>query len=136
MNRIFHARITWYQYFYLILLGVLAFYLLWIKTIILAALCMLLLVFFIERFIHTTYTITTNDKLIISTGRFTKTKTIDITDIVSVEKKHSAKMGRFSVTSYLLIRYSTNKYVAVLPIREKEFINLLSDRVQLFRTRN
>ncbi len=54
MNRIFHARITWYQYLYLILLGGLSFFLLWEKLIIPAAICMVLLVVLIERFIHTT----------------------------------------------------------------------------------
>ena len=42
MNRIFHARIVWYQYFLLVVLGVNAFGFLWCKNIILATLMMLL----------------------------------------------------------------------------------------------
>ena len=38
MNRIFHARIVWYQYFLLVVLGINAFGFLWCKNIILATL--------------------------------------------------------------------------------------------------
>ena len=34
MNRIFHARIVWYQYFLLVVLGINAFGFLWCKNII------------------------------------------------------------------------------------------------------
>ena len=48
MNRIFLARIVWYQYFLLVVLGVNAFGFLWCKNIILATLMMLFLVFSIS----------------------------------------------------------------------------------------
>ena len=53
MNRIFHARIVWYQYFLLVVLGVNAFGFLWCKNIILATLMMLFLIVVIEQIIHT-----------------------------------------------------------------------------------
>ena len=34
MNRIFHARIVWYQYFLLVVLGINAFGFLWCKNIV------------------------------------------------------------------------------------------------------
>lgn len=126
MNRIFHVRITWYQYFNLILLGLVAFFFLWEKIIIIAALFMLLIVFCIERFIHTTYTITKDGNLVIYKGRFAKSRTISIKDIISVQKKHSMKFGSFSFTNYILIEYAPEKYLAVLPVKEKEFMELLS----------
>ena len=57
MNRIFHARIVWYQYFLLVVLGVNAFGFLWCKNIILATLMMLFLIVVIEQIIHTVYTV-------------------------------------------------------------------------------
>lgn len=51
MNRIFHARIVWYQYFLLVVLGVNAFGFLWCKNIILATLMMLFLIVVIEQII-------------------------------------------------------------------------------------
>ena len=48
MNRVFHARIAWYQYFLLVVLGANAFGFLWCKYILLAAFMMLLLIVVIE----------------------------------------------------------------------------------------
>lgn len=128
MNRIFHARIAWYQHLYLILLGGLAFFLLWDKNIILAGMCMVLLVFLIERFIHTTYTITTDGKLILSIGRFSKPKVIWIKDIASVYTKKSVKIMGISALSYVLIAHVSGRYTAVLPIKEREFVELLEEQ--------
>lgn len=130
MNRIFHARITWYQYLYLILLGGLSFFLLWDKSIILAAICMVMLVFMIERFIHTTYTITTEGQLILSAGRFSKFKPIWLKDIVSVERRSSVKVGGFAVLRYVMIGYGKGRYISVLPLKEQEFIDLLEKRIR------
>jgi Predicted membrane protein len=126
MNRTFHTRISWYQYAYLILIGLLAFWMLWIKAIIPAVLCMILVVFLIERFIHTTYTITDN-RLIIYLGRFAKTKAICLKDIHSVERRQS-HFGRLTNTSFILIQYKLNKYTSVMPMNERDFIDLLDKR--------
>ena len=58
MNRIFHARIAWYQYFLLVVLTVNAVGALWCKYILVAVLFMLMLIVVIEQIIHTTYTLT------------------------------------------------------------------------------
>lgn len=129
MNRIFHARITWYQYLFLIILGVNAFVGLWCKYIILAVIVMLLLIVLIEQIIHTTYTITTDGKLIIDRGRFTRQRVIPINEIVSVRKVHSMKFGSFSVTEYVLIEYGTEKYASVLPVKEDEFLRSLTSAI-------
>lgn len=128
MNRIFHVRILWYQYVYLLLLGFLTFFLLWDKNIILAAICMVLIVVLIERFIHTTYTLTNDGKLILFTGRFSKTKTIWLKDIVSVERRHSVKIGGSSLLHYVMIGLNSGRYVSVVPMKEQEFVELLEER--------
>ncbi|NDV57571.1 PH domain-containing protein [Bacteroides sp. 519] len=133
MNRTFHANITWYQYVYLVLIGLLAFWMLWIKAILLAVLCMLLLVFLIERFIHTTYTITTDNLLKIYLGRFAKIRPIRIEDIITIERRQSP-LGKLTNTSFVLIQYGINKYVSVLPVKEAEFIELLEKNRYLLRT--
>jgi len=128
MNRTFHVRITWYQYLYLILLGGLSFFLLWDKSIILAAICMVLLVFLIERFIHTTYTITNDGQLIISSGRFRKSKNIWLKDITSVLQRKSVNILGFSMLRYVMIGYGADRYVSLLPLKETEFVHLLEAR--------
>lgn len=128
MNRIFHTRITWYQYLFLLILGVNAFAALWCKYIILAVVVMLLLIVLIEQIIHTTYTITPDGKLILYRGRFTRQQTILIEEIIAVRKVHSMKFGRFSVTEYVLIEYGSDKFASVLPAKEEEFLKLLEKR--------
>lgn len=128
MNRIFHARIAWYQYFLLIVLGANAFGFLWCKYILLAVFMMLLLIVVIEQVIHTTYTVTSSGELILSYGRFTRKKTIPLKEIHSIRKHHSMKFGRFSVTDYVLIEYGNEKYVSVMPVKEREFVELVEKR--------
>ena len=86
MNRIFHARIVWYQYFLLVVLGVNAFGFLWCKNIILATLMMLFLIVVIEQIIHTVYTVTADGLLLLNHGRFIRKKTIPIAEITSIRK--------------------------------------------------
>ncbi len=128
MNRIFHARTAWYHYFLLIVLGVNVVAALWSKQGVLSIIFMLLLVVIIEQIIHTAYTVTADDMLIISNGRFLKKQTIPIRDITAVRKHHSMKFGRFSITNYVLIDYGAGKQASAIPVKEQEFMELLEKR--------
>ena len=129
MNRIFHARIATGQYLFIILAGALAVYGLWEKYILVAVLFMLLLIVSIEKLIHTTYTITPDNKLVLFFGRFSRGKDILLKDITSVERGSSMQIGKFAVMRYVLIKYGENKCVALLPVKEDEFIRLLEERM-------
>lgn len=89
---------------------------------------MLLVVFLIERFIHTTYTITKEHTLEIYTGRFAKLRVVNIKDIRTVKVRQS-QLGRLTGVSFVLIQYGGDKYVSVLPIKEREFVELLEKRI-------
>ena len=128
MNRIFHARIAMGQYLFLILIGILAVYMLWYKSPFLAAIFMLWLVVIIEKLIHTTYTVTPDGKLVLSFGRFSRSKEILMKDITSVERASSMQVGRFAVMRYVLVKYGEGKCVVLLPVKEEEFIRLLEER--------
>ena len=86
---------------------------------------MLFLIVVIEQIIHTVYTVTADGLLLLNYGRFIRKKTIPIAEITSIRKVHSMKFGSFSVTNYLLIEYGKGKYASVLPVKEKEFIELI-----------
>ncbi|MEQ2517876.1 MULTISPECIES: PH domain-containing protein [Bacteroides] len=129
MNRIFHARIAWYQYFLLVVLTVNVVGALWCKYILPAVLLILMLIVVIEQIIHTVYTVTPNGILEISTGRFIRKKVIPISEITAIRKCHSMKFGRFSVTEYVLIEYGKGKFVSVMPVKEREFVELLEKRL-------
>ena len=125
MNRIFHARIAMGQYLFLILIGILAVYMLWYKSPFLAAIFMFWLVVIIEKLIHTTYTVTADNRLLLFFGRFSRGREILLKDITSVERTSSMRIGRFAVMRYVLVRYGEGKCVALLPVKEEEFIRLL-----------
>lgn len=130
MNRIFHARIAWYQYFLLVVLTVNVVGALWCKYILPAVLLMLMLIIVIEQIIHTVYTVTPDGTLEISTGRFIRKKVIPVSEITTIKKCHSMKFGRFSVTEYVLIEYGKGKFVSVMPVKEREFAELLEKRIK------
>ena len=129
MNRIFHARIVWYQYFLLVVLTVNVVGALWCKYILPAVLLILMLIVVIEQIIHSVYTVTPDGILEISTGRFIRKKVIPISEITAIRKCHSMKFGRFSVTEYVLIEYGKGKFVSVMPVKEREFVELLEKRL-------
>ena len=129
MNRIFHARIAWYQYFLLVVLTVNVVGALWCKYILSAVLLILMLIVVIEQIIHTVYTVTPDGILEISTGRFIRKKVIPISEITAIRKCHSMKFGRFSVTEYVLIECGKGKFVSVMPVKEREFVELLEKRL-------
>lgn len=130
MNRIFHARIAAGQYLFLALIGILTVFMLWDKRPIPAAVCMLWLIVIIEKLIHTTYTVTSDGKLLLSFGRFLRGKEILLKDIVSVERASSMRVGKFAVMRYVLVKYGQNgKCAVVLPVKEEEFIRLLEERI-------
>ena len=128
MNRTFHARIAWYQYVLLVILGSNLIGFLWYKYIIPAIFLALLLLVVIEQIIHTAYTVTSDNTLIISRGRFSRKKTIPISDIVTILKCHSMRVAGCSVTNYLRIEYGNNKFASAMPINEQEFVALLHKR--------
>ncbi|MDO4163680.1 MAG: PH domain-containing protein [Bacteroides sp.] len=126
MNRTFHARIAYGQWLFLLLVSALAVYGLWERQMVLAIVFVLLLVFCIERLIHTTYTVTADGKLLLYYGRFARGKEILLTDITSVRRASSMRIGRFAVIHYVLVSYGAqDKCVALLPVNEDAFVRCL-----------
>lgn len=130
MNRIFHARIAIGQYLFLVLTTIIVIYAMWMQHAVMAVLLMLLLVIAIERLIHTTYTLTTDDRLLLFYGRFSRSEEISLKDIISVERASSMKIGRFAVMRYVLVKYGTRgKCAVLLPVKEDMFIKTLTNRL-------
>lgn len=129
MNRIFHARIAWYQYFLLVVLTINAVGALWCKYILPAVLLMLMLIIVIEQIIHTVYTVSADGVLEISRGRFIRKRVIPISEITTIQRYHSMRFGSFSVVHYLLIEYGKGKYVSVMPVKEREFVELIQKKM-------
>ena len=130
MNRIFHARIAWYQYFLLVVLTVNMVGALWCKIILPGVLLMLMVIVVIEQIIHTLYTVTSEGMLEIYRGRFIRKKMIPISDITAIKKYNSMRIGSFSVTDYILIEYGKDKFASVMPVKEQEFVELIQKKME------
>lgn len=127
MNRIFHARVPWYTFFFLVLLVVITIWAYWERQGIVVAATLLLMVIIIERTIHTTYTVTTDNLLKIHRGRFAKDITIRLADIHRIEHMHSARIGTISLRKYLLIHYAEGKTLSLIPTNEAELIKCIKN---------
>ena len=134
MNRIFHARIAPGHCLFLLLMTFLAVWGLWEKRAVVALFAMLLLVFVIERLIHTTYTVTPQGTLQLYYGRFARRHTIPLSDITGVERMSSLRIGGFALMHSVVVHYGAGRCVALLPVKEAEFMQLLRQRAGLTET--
>ena len=89
----------------------------------------LLLVVAVERIIHTTYTVTADGRLVVSHGRFSRRLDIPLSGLRRVERIRRLRAGRHSLFSYLLVVYGDGKCVAVMPVREEDFVAELKRRI-------
>lgn len=129
MDRVFHARIATAQYLALLLFAFVLVYCLWVKYIGIALLWAILLLRFIEKVIHTTYTVTTDGRLLLDYGRFSRGREIPLSDITGVERMSSMRVGRFCAVRYVLVRYGQGKTVSLLPQNEESFVRTLEARM-------
>lgn len=120
MNRIFHARVPWHTPILLVLLTIITVWAYWHRQGIVAFASLALMFFIIERAISTTYTVTTDGRLIIHRGRFVKDLIIPLADIRRVERVRSARLGPLCLKRYLLLHYAQGKFTTLIPPKEKE----------------
>ncbi|MBQ6037388.1 MAG: PH domain-containing protein [Bacteroidaceae bacterium] len=116
MNRIFHERITWAQVVFILIGAAVVFWAFWIKQVLLGVVFLLMLIVMIERAIHTTYTLTTDGRLLVYYGRFTKGKEILVSDIKKVEKFKNW------LTHGVVVHYGDGRFVPLQPVNEEELI--------------
>ena len=116
MNKIFHERITWAQVVFILIGAAVVFWAFWIKQVLLGVVFLLMLIVMIERAIHTTYTLTTDGRLFVYYGRFTKGKEILVSDIKKVEKFKNW------LTHGVVVHYGDGRFVPLQPVNEEELI--------------
>ena len=114
MDKIYHQRFTLAAKSFISVVTLLAVYLFWFKSIahiIVGVMVVLMLVSIIESVIHTTYKITSDDKLIIERGRLFKKRILPIGDIVKISRRET----KFKLSHYILIEYGADKCVSLQP---------------------
>jgi hypothetical protein len=123
MIRTFHHRFTLGAKSGIILCGGLAFYLFWVKAVILALALVLVLVLIMERALHSEYSVG-NGWLVINRGRFSRPKSIALDTIVSCQRMTT----NFGLSSFLLIKTTDDKLYMVQPDNEEAFVKALKTK--------
>lgn len=120
-SRSFHHRITLGAGCGIILCLVAAFWLFWVKMVILGTLMALGVIWMCERVLNTEY-ILYADKLVIRRGRLSRDKTIALCDIT-----HCRVVSvNFGLSHYLLIQYGDDSMTYVEPQNEVAFMSCLN----------
>lgn len=128
MDRIFHARIPFYLYLFAALAGGMALFFFWNSHPVPGGIMLWCVVMATERAIHTTYTFTADDLLVIVYGRFRSERRIPLQKVERVEKLRCFRIGRFCLLEYLLLFYDGERHVTLMPEREAEFLETLQQR--------
>lgn len=125
MNKVFHEKITLGKMVFLFLEMAIFTWFAWYKMP-LPALCFLILVVYtLEMLLHSTYTITSDGRLVIYKGRFQKEKVYFLQDIDHIEDGHYSFNLGFRVGSYLLLVLKNGTEKGITPNKEKEFIDYI-----------
>lgn len=95
---------------------------------ILIAVDLLLMVIIVERIIHTTYTVTHDNKLVIHKGRFSKDIILPLDNIDRVDRINSMRIGGKALRSTLAIVMSDKSEHYIYPRNEEEFVQYLIKR--------
>ena len=127
MNRTFHARITVWEYLFLGLIGILTLCLLWYKWVLPAVFFMLCLIVYIEKLIHTTYTLAPDGEVRLHYGRFLSDKVIWVDGITAVRFITYEYRG-WALGHHVRVVYD-GKRVKFFPVNEKEFALALKELV-------
>jgi hypothetical protein len=128
MDKIYHQRFTLAAKSFITVVTLLAVYLFWFKSIahiIVGVMVVLMLVSIIESVIHTTYKITSDDKLIIERGRLFKKRILPIGDIVKISRRET----KFKLSHYILIEYGADKCVSLQPEDEDALMEEIKKRL-------
>lgn len=127
-DRVFHARIGAAQYLALFLFTFMLVYCLWVKYILIAVLWSILLFHFIEKIIHTTYTLTADGRLLIYKGRFSRSRERPLAEVMSVERCSSMRMAGRVLVHYVRVYYKDGRHDVLWPANEEDFVRLLEKR--------
>lgn len=127
MKRTFHRRADFRQMATIVLLLLLSFVFLWHRqggAAIIGVLLMLLAVVATERLIHTTYTFTTDGRLLIDRGRLSKAVSIEVE---TIHRLHRTR-GMLLVPSHFVVEYGAGHQITVMPDNEPAFVEELRRR--------
>ena len=127
MTRTFQHRVTAISLGSIILMALVAFHFFWQRmplAVMVGTAVVCLDVMVIERVLHTTYTFTDDDRLIICRGRFAQQLTLPVDSIIRVRQQRHF----LHLVSYVLIEYGSGRVTSVQPDNPQAFIDEIRKR--------
>lgn len=124
MDRTFRYKITVLACTLLAILGTTFLYCLWTKQAVLALFFVFFHLYFLERCMNTSYTITEDGFLIFKYGRFKSSQKIPITSITEIVPMRILPVGKYCLYRYLLVTCG-QKHYAVMTANEDAFLRCI-----------
>ena len=123
MNRLFNAKVEPGSWVLLFAVLAVTAYLMWTsRNGVVICIMLLLLVVLIERIIHSNYTVTSEGMLIVHTGRFSKDKTIDLSQVRSVKRMVAMRIFGKEFRSFVVIECADGRILSLIPREEEKFL--------------
>lgn len=132
--RTFHQRFSLASKIAVLLATSLAFYLFWNKMFIFGVIVAFAVVVMVERVSHSSYTFVEKEGeqwLVVNHGRFSKTKTIRIAEVLKLTPMKTS----FGMSHYLLMLYGNNHLMSLQPADEQSFCKELQRRMKIVETK-
>ena len=130
MNRLFNAKIEPGSFLLLALVLAATVFLMWTsRNGIVIMVMLLLMVVMIERVIHTNYTVTHDGKLIIHTGRFSKDKMVELSQVKGVERMAGMCMFGKALRTFVVIECFDGRVFSLIPREEEKFLKCVRQRL-------
>lgn len=126
--RTFHTKVGWWYWGIIAIVSCFLFVCFWFHELLLALFFAVVVIFLIEGLIHTQYVVTADGKLVIEVGRFMKGASIDVAQIVSIEKSKFPESAPALSLDRLKITYrkrSFKDYILISPQNQEAFVQAL-----------
>ena len=126
--RTFHTKVGWWYWGIIALFSCFLFVCFWFHELLLTLLFAVIVIFLIEALIHTQYVVTADGKLVIEVGRFMEGASIDVAQIVSIEKSKFPESAPALSLDRLKITYrkrSFKDYILISPQNQEAFVQAL-----------
>lgn len=127
MNRTFHYKASFLNYVAVVVVAVGALLVFWHRSAVNAVVgvaLMIVIILMVERIIHTAYVFTDKGLLIVNNGRFSRSLSIRVSDILSAEVVRAGVLP----VRYVLIKYGAGHEASVQPDNEEAFIREIKRR--------
>lgn len=125
MQRVFTAKVHILTWILLLIIVGLTFWGGWAGEGLTLGFSLILASVMIERIIHSRYVIDSNNGLTIHQGKFSRTQTIPLEQILRVDIIRWPSIGKFVLRRYLLLVLHNGREVPVSPTREDEFVDCI-----------